>query len=190
MAQRGRGGTGNGPGRDRSGARRSGGGTGRGVPAQRRTPGRAGTAKRPGRSRRTGAERTRAPRPAGQFTSRMVALALVLVALILSYAYPVRTYLAQRAEIADLQQSQARQNRRIASLQEQRDKWNDPQYVAAQARDRLQMVRPGDRSYAVYDDPGAGRHPGRSGDGRVRAHGPWYAKMWSSVQGADGTAAR
>ncbi|WP_169745802.1 FtsB family cell division protein [Actinocatenispora sera] len=111
-------------------------------------------------------------------------LALVFVALILAYAYPVRTYLGQRAQIAELTDAQAQQKERIAKLRSQRDKWDDPQYVEAQARRRLRMVRPGDKVYAVYGDP---KKPGGSGssDRRVRSDGPWYGKVWSSVQGAD-----
>ncbi|GAA4205131.1 septum formation initiator family protein [Actinocatenispora rupis] len=114
-------------------------------------------------------------------------LALVFVALILAYAYPVRTYLSQRAQIAQLSESQAAQRRRIADLRDQRAKWNDPKYVEAQAKDRLRMVRPGDKVYAVYGDTTPRKSGGGSGT-RVRSEGPWYAKMWSSVQGADRSA--
>ncbi|WP_207127404.1 FtsB family cell division protein, partial [Actinocatenispora comari] len=141
-------------------------------------------AARPG-ARRAGATRTRAPRPGGgRFTGRAVVLALVFVALILAYAYPVRTYLGQRAQIAELTDAQAQQKERIAKLRGQRDKWDDPQYVEAQARRRLRMVRPGDKVYAVYGDP---KKPGGgdADDRRVRSDGPWYGKVWSSVQGAD-----
>ncbi|HEY3503942.1 MAG TPA: septum formation initiator family protein [Actinocatenispora sp.] len=175
MAQRGgRAGSGSGPGRRPS--------SGRAAPFRRTRD----TAARPGASRRTGARRTRAPRPGGRFTGRAVVLALVFVALILAYAYPVRTYLSQRAQIAQLTASQAEQRDRIAGLREQRDKWNDPQYVEAQAKGRLRMVRPGDKVYAVYGDT-TPKKSGRDSGTTVRKDGPWYAKVWSSVQGADGS---
>ncbi|BCJ33007.1 hypothetical protein Athai_05100 [Actinocatenispora thailandica] len=174
MAQRGRSGTGNGPGR-RPGRPAAG----RAAPPRRGRD----SAGRPG-ARRTGATRTRAPRPGGRFTGRAVVLALVFVALILAYAYPVRTYLGQRAQIAELTDAQAQQRERIAKLRDQRAKWDDPQYVEAQARRRLRMVRPGDKVYAVYGDPQKSGGNG-SDDRRVRSDGPWYGKVWSSVQGAD-----
>ena len=172
MAQRGR--TGSGPGRS---ARRPAGGSGRAAPSasSARSP-------RPGVKART--RRTRAPRPRGRFTGRAVILSLVLLALLLSYAYPVRTYLNQRAQIADLTHSQAAQGKRIASLAAERAKWNDPEYVEAQAREHLQMARPGDKVYTVYEDPGTGKKKTSSG-ARVRTTGPWYGKLWSSVQSAD-----
>jgi len=114
-----------------------------------------------------------------------VVLALVFVALILAYAYPVRTYLRQRAEIAELTDHQQAQRERIAKLRSERNKWDDPEYVEAQARRRLRMVRPGDKVYAVYGDPKRNGDKDSS-DRRVAKHGPWYSKVWSSVQGADG----
>jgi cell division protein FtsL len=178
MAQRGRGSTGSGPGRGGRPARRPSGTAGRAAPA-------AGRAPRPGAKART--RRTRAPRPRGRFTGRAVVLALVLLALVLSYAYPVRTYLDQRAQIAALERSQSAQRQRIARLAAERAKWNDPKYVEAQAREHLQMARPGDKVYTVYDDPGIGKKKHRDGS-TVRSTGPWYGKLWSSVQSADGPA--
>jgi cell division protein FtsB len=164
MAQRGRSGPGRGPGRATT---RSG--------APPRTGRRATAA--------GGTRRTRAPRPRGRFTGRAVILALVLVALILAYAYPLRTYLGERAQIRQLQQSQTAQRQRIGVLQQERAKWNDPDYVAAQARERLLLVKPGDVAYVVIDDPAAGKTG--TNHGRAKDKGPWYGKLWSSVQAAD-----
>ena len=50
--------------------------------------------------KRAAAKRTRAPAPAGRLTGRATALALVLGALLLAYAYPMRIYLNQQAQIA------------------------------------------------------------------------------------------
>ena len=173
MAQRGRSGTGNGPGRR---PRRPQ--AGRAAPRRGRD-----ASARPG-ARRTGVTRTRAPQPGGRFTGRAVVLALVFVALILAYAYPVRTYLHQRAQIAELTDSAQAQRRHIDKLRDRRAKWDDPKYVESQARRRLRMVRPGDKVYAVYGDPKGSGGKGDK-DHRVRSHGSWYGKVWSSVQDAD-----
>src|SRR5688572_20714849 len=73
-------------------------------PAQR---GRGTAASRPAGVRRpntgTAATRTRAPQPR-RLTGRAAVLGMVLVGLLLTYAYPVRVYLAQQAEIAGLEQ--------------------------------------------------------------------------------------
>lgn len=184
MVQRGRSGTGSGPGRE-AGGRRATGTRSPARTARRRTDRGADAPRRPGTPRRARVKRTWAPRPPGRLTGRAVVLALVLVALTLSYVYPVRTYLAQRAQIQSLREHQARQRHHIAQLRAERRKWDDPKYVEAQAKSHLQMVRPGDKVYAVYDDPDVAARHDRSDRTGVRGGGPWYGKLWSSVQGAD-----
>jgi hypothetical protein len=112
-------------------------------------------------------------------------LALVLGALLLTYAYPVRIYLNQQAQIAALQGQQTAQQQRILVLADQVAAWNDPAYVAAQARQRLQMVEPGDTVYLVT---GTGLTPAAGGDpatATAQRTGPWYSQLWSSLHAAD-----
>ncbi len=127
-------------------------------------------------------QRVRAARP-HRFTGRATVLVLVLGALLLAYAYPVRIYLNQQAEIAALQEHQREQTAHIADLQVQSDKWNDPAYIKAQARSRLLMGEPGETIYAVVD----GGAPASSDPdaGKVKDTGPWYEQLWSSVKAAD-----
>ncbi len=148
----------------------------------------ARSASRPAAARRAAApgttQRTTAPRP-GRFTGRAATLALVLVALLLAYAYPVRIYLTQQAEIAALESSQNAQRVRIQEKQTQVAKWNDKDYIIAMAHKRLQMVLPGDKAFVT--GPLAGT-PGPAPDpnaGRAINTGPWYGKLWSSVRAAD-----
>ena len=67
---------------------------------------------RPAAARRAAAagatKRTVATRPAA-FTGRATVLIVVLVALALAYTYPVRVYLAQESQIAQMQAEQAAQ---------------------------------------------------------------------------------
>lgn len=108
----------------------------------------------------------------------------MLSALVLAYAYPVRTYLTQRAEIERLTESQRTQRKRIEALQRELDKWNDSEYVRAQARSRLHYVRPDEVPYVVVD-----LGPHSSGDGRAASPGgsadAWHVRMWGSVEAAD-----
>ncbi|MEN3306614.1 MAG: hypothetical protein V7603_2816 [Micromonosporaceae bacterium] len=151
------------------------------------------SASRPASARRvaaTGAaKRTSAPQP-HRFTGRATVLACLLGALLLAYAYPVRIYLNQQSQIASLQASQAAQRQRIKDLSDESAKYNDPEYVAAQARSRLLMVKPGDVAYLPLD-VNAPAQPGTDPDrGRARNTGPWYGQLWSSVQAADKPRAR
>lgn len=130
------------------------------------------------------AMRTRAPQPK-RFTSRAVVLSLVLLALLLAYAYPVRVYLAQQAEITALEQNQERQSDKIARMAALAAKWDDNAYVRAQARQRLGMIMPGEKPFVVID-PSRGQQTDPAAiPGADRASRPWYGKLWSSVEAAD-----
>jgi hypothetical protein len=98
----------------------------------------------------------------------------------------MRIYLNQQAQIAALESSQKAQLARIKEKRTQVAKWNDADYVMAMAHKRLQMVLPGDRAYVITDPRAAATNPGADPDaGKARDTGPWYGKLWSSVQAAD-----
>ncbi|TMM34397.1 MAG: septum formation initiator family protein [Actinobacteria bacterium] len=148
----------------------------------------ARSASRPAAARRAAApgaaQRTTAPRP-GRFTGRAATLALVLVALLLAYAYPVRIYLTQQAQIAALESSQNVQRARIQEKQTQVAKWNDKDYIIAMAHKRLQMVLPGDKAFVTGPAAGTPDPAADPNAGQAINTGPWYGKLWSSVRAAD-----
>jgi cell division protein FtsB len=148
----------------------------------------ARSASRPASARRaaaTGAaKRTRAPQP-GRFTGRATTLGLILVTLLLAYAYPMRIYLTQQAQIAALESRQDAQRARIQEKKTQVAKWNDKDYIIAMAHKRLQMVLPGDKAYVTGPAAGAADPPADPNAGQAINTGPWYDKLWSSVQAAD-----
>jgi hypothetical protein len=110
---------------------------------------------------------------------------MVLVGLLLSYAYPVRVYLAQQAEIAGIEEQQREQRERIAGLADERAKWDDPEFVKAKAKKELQYVLPGEISIVPLPDAvAAGAAPTTQPD--PAAADPWYKKLWSSVDVANG----
>lgn len=158
-------------------------GRGRGEPA--RTTGRVPSMARPARQRRTSPSSAGAlPSRGGRLTGRSAILAVVVCLLVLTLAYPVQKYLSQRSQIAQLEQAQAAQQKRIADLQQQKDRWNDPAYVRAQARQRLQYVLPGDTTFVVV----GGAPPSSqsaAGTGEAAGSGPWYGKLAGSIAGAD-----
>jgi cell division protein FtsB len=128
-------------------------------------------------------------RGGGRFTGRAAILALVVSAIVLTLAYPLREYLAQRAKITAAERAQQKQRGVIADLEAQKRRWDDPAYVKAQARKRLGMVEPGVLVYHIeYDEKtGALRGPG-SGGLRPRpadANAPWYSQLWTSLRVAD-----
>jgi cell division protein FtsB len=125
-------------------------------------------------------------------------LALVLVVLLVSYAYPLRSWYDQRAERNDLQREASELRQSVADLEAELELWDDPAYVAAQARDRLGFVLPDEDGFVVVppddsadaetDDgvedvaePEQGTLPGVPGSADMA----WYERLWGSVEAAD-----
>jgi cell division protein FtsB len=125
----------------------------------------------------------RRPGPGANLTGRAAVLALVVCMLAISLAYPLREYLAQRSQLTDYRSLVADQQRRVAQLEKQRARWQDPAYVAAQARERLHYVMPGETSYVVLESP-----EDKAPDGVVAAEpsvtvkSPWFTDLWHSVE--------
>src|SRR3954464_4664984 len=125
--------------------------------------------------------------PAG-LTTRAAILGLVVCALVVSAALPLREFLSQRAQIRELQQSQAAAKARVASLEEQKARLEDPDYVAALARDRLHFVRPGEIAYVVIAPsapPVTTADAQRAVSAPPGPESPWYSQLWGSLRGAD-----
>ena len=118
----------------------------------------------------------------GLLTPRAAVLALVIGALLASAALPLREYLAQRGEIAELEATQAAARERIAALEAERDRLQDPAYIAAQARKRLHFVMPGETAYVVLAPE---ELPSEQAEKAEAARSPWYSQVWGSVQQAD-----
>jgi cell division protein FtsB len=66
----------------------------------------------------------------------------------------VQTYLNQRREIVEMEQSIELARDDVANMEAERDRWQDPVYIRSQARDRLYYVLPGEVSYLVMDTEG------------------------------------
>ena len=115
-------------------------------------------------------------------TPRAAVLALVALGLVASAALPLREYLAQRQEIGELEQTQAQSRERIAELEAEKARLQDPAYVAAEARRRLHFVLPGETAYVVLapDPATAAEAEAVKGDAA-----PWYSQVWGSVEQAD-----
>ncbi|BBH66157.1 hypothetical protein ACTI_28420 [Actinoplanes sp. OR16] len=129
------------------------------------------------------AERTHAPRPRA-LTGRATILIAVFVALALAYTYPLRVYLEQESQIAQIEQDQAAQREKIEATAKELAKWQDDEYLRIQARERYFYVRPGETPLVIYyDGPGAARDAAKNAP--AAAPDRWYDTLWSSVQAAN-----
>ena len=87
-------------------------------------------------------------------------------------AYPLRQYLVQRAEINRLSRQVHEQQRRVVELQAERERWDDPAYIKAQARKRLHFCMPGETCYVTIDSGSSHGPPGDSRAGQSTPAGP------------------
>lgn len=164
---------------------RSGGSTSRKTP---RRPSGRGTTPRPrsGGTDVVGGSARRLPRLSLSLgTRRAAVLAIVVGALALALAVPLRTYVSQRQELAATATTQAQLTAEVSRLQAQKDQLADPSYVEAQARGRLGFVRPGETPYRVQLPDSVAR----SADPQQQAAAPaapWYSTLWGTVSGSGG----
>jgi len=117
-----------------------------------------------------------------RFTSRAAVLVVVVCAIALSLAYPVREYIAQRQQIDQLLALQQANAAQVQALEQQDSKLTQTWYIEQQAEDELHMCFPAEQCYEIVS--------GASAQAAAKAKqqavtDPWYATLWQSVQRAD-----
>ncbi|WP_367322601.1 septum formation initiator family protein [Streptomyces sp. HUAS ZL42] len=116
-----------------------------------------------------------------RLTGRAALLALVLCSLIVALAYPIRQYVSQRAEIADLERQKQQAEERVEQLRDLKARWQDDAYAEQQIRQRLHYVMPGETGYVVIDPDAAKQSRTDLG----AADRPWYSNVWDGVDRSD-----
>lgn len=126
------------------------------------------------------------PVPARSFSGRLVALAVVLAAVTIMLLPSVGVYMDQREELGELRAS-------ISELEQEQDeletliaRWEDPAYIRQQARERINLVMPGERQYMVIGEPMAedDQEQQNASPDEVRTDLPWVDALWDSVKRA------
>jgi cell division protein FtsB len=120
---------------------------------------------------------------ATRLTSRAAVLAVVICAIALSLAYPVREYVAQRRQIDELVAEQQMMQAQVKRLVADRDMLENPAYIEQTAEQELHMCLPDAHCYVIEN--------GQSVIGLPKAaqpqSAPWYATLWHSVEQSDAT---
>lgn len=116
----------------------------------------------------------------------LVLFVVVLMAFIV-LAPTLRAYVTQQEQHRDLAARIAATEERNTVLQGEIDKWDDPAFVQARARERLGFVMPGETPYRVVDPQTVTGEEvpdelGEDGPVDVPHEGPWYLTVWESVQ--------
>lgn len=141
--------------------------------------------KRSGSSPVNGEDESLDPIPAKAFSGRMLALAVVMIAITIMLAPTVKIFIDKRAEIAALEADIAAKQSAQDDLKRQVSRWQDPNYVKQQARDRINMVMPGETGYWVFgSDMPAGAAASDPGAAAVQdpANVPWVDSLWESIR--------
>lgn len=105
----------------------------------------------------------------------MLVGAVLAVALML--AVPVRSWLSQRAELDRLSADMAQTQERVDALAAQKQRWEDPRFVSAQARLRLNMVKPGQFALIALE-----RDDARQQEIEQPPTTTWYEKLWDTTR--------
>jgi len=121
-----------------------------------------------------------------RLTGRAALLAVVICAIALSLAYPVREYIAQRQQIDQLLALQQTNAAQVQALEQENGRLTQNWYVEQQAEDQLHMCFPQEQCYEVVSGVSA---PATASKPKVAAD-PWYATLWGSVQRADAQPAK
>ncbi|WP_234401528.1 FtsB family cell division protein [Thermobifida halotolerans] len=124
----------------------------------------------------SGAEPT--GRPA--LTSRAAILALLVCVIALSLAYPLREYIAQRAQIAQLKEERAHTRQAVQELAERYEELQDPAHIEREARSRLHYQYPDEQAYILLGETSEEEEVEDSGPRE-----PWFVELWDSVAEAD-----
>lgn len=126
------------------------------------------------------------PVPAKAFSGRMLALAVVMIAITIMLAPTVKIFFDKRAELTALSDDISARQAEGDRLRQQISRWQDPNYVKQQARDRINMVMPGETGYWVFgSDLPAGTSSSRNATAaQDPADLPWVDSLWESVRRA------
>jgi cell division protein FtsL len=112
-----------------------------------------------------------------RFTSRAAVLAIVVCAIALSLAYPVREFIAQHRQIDQLEAQRQQIGAELRRLRAEQRELSSTAYIEQQARDKLHMCAPAQTCYVVIN---GSRHAGHAAAASGAAE-PWYQRVWSSL---------
>ena len=115
-------------------------------------------------------------------SNRALIVGIVLFVVAITLAPPIQNYFTQRAQINALKTQISDNQAMLDKAADELAQWDDPDFVASQARARLHFVFPGDRQYIVV-----GNEEIENNDQQTKVSGqlpvgiPWYSRLISSI---------
>lgn len=115
-------------------------------------------------------------------SNRALIMGVILFILAVTLAPPLQHYFTQKAQINSLRAQLLDNQAMLDSAAKELALWNDPDYVASQARSRLHFVFPGERQYIVLDQNSGEVKPDATKVSEQFPVGiPWYSRLISSI---------
>ena len=115
-------------------------------------------------------------------SNRALVVGIVLFVVAITLAPPIQNYFTQRAQINALKTQISDNQAMLDKAADELAQWDDPEFVASQARARLHFVFPGERQYIVI-----GNEEIENNDQQTKVSGqlpvgiPWYSRLISSI---------
>lgn len=124
-----------------------------------------------------------APVPARALSTRVIALSVIFIVSGFMLFPAITTYVRQRAELGAAQAVITQEKATKQALTDEVQRWDDPNYVGQQARERIQRYLPGEKSYVVVNPPAASTEETADpvNPGEYRQGLPWGDGLWDSV---------
>jgi cell division protein FtsB len=115
-------------------------------------------------------------------SNRALIVGIVLFALAVTLAPPIQHYFTQKAQINSLRTQLADNQAMLDKAADELAQWNDPEYVASQARARLHFIFLGERQYIVVgDDALENLNEQTKVSEQLPVGLPWYSRLISSI---------
>jgi cell division protein FtsB len=115
-------------------------------------------------------------------SGRTFSLVAVFFIFALVLAPPIQHYFTQRAQINALRAQVDSDRAALEAARLELTRWQDPDYVKDQARERLHFVMPGERQYIVIGTPdGEGEVTKNKVVDQLEDGAPWYTRMIASI---------
>ncbi len=115
-------------------------------------------------------------------SNRALIVGIVLFVVAITLAPPIQNYFTQRAQINALKTQISDNQAMLDQATKELAQWDDPEFVASQARSRLHFVFPGERQYIVV-----GNEELENSEQQTKVSGqlpvgiPWYSRLISSI---------
>ena len=107
---------------------------------------------------------------------------MVTLVITVLLAPSVNTYLHQRSDIAALEADIAAEKETSRNLESELERWEDPNYIKQQARERIFLVMPGETRYLVKGEHGVEEAEQLAQEEAEDLQ--WVDSLWDSVKRA------